>query len=190
MPKDVKVKEVEALTAKAKDASALYFVDFTGVTAIDITALRRQLREQKVGMRVVKNRLAGRALSQAGVKTEVEAILKGPTSIVFAAADPLAPARLLRDATGRLKALKVKGAWFDGAVYPADRFEFLASLPSRQDLRAELVGVLQDPLGELVFVLDGLLPELVRVLEGVGEKKASAPVEASQPAEQGIAAST
>lgn len=173
MPNEVKAKEIAALRERAQAASALYFVDFSGVTAIDIGGLRRLLREQKVTMRVVKNTLALRALTEAGVASAVEKVLRGPTSVVFAADDPVAPARLLKEATVRLKALKVKGAWFDGTVYPADRFDFLASLPGKQDLRAELVGVLQGPISELVFVLDGLLPELVRVLDGVKDKKAA-----------------
>lgn len=174
MLKSEKARVIEALTAQVGAATALYFVDFTGVGANDTTELRRRLREQRVGMRVVKNRIALRALDAAGLGGEFADVLRGPTAIVFASADPVAPARLLRETSRQLPGLKVKGIYLDGTLHPAAAFESIASLPGLAELRAELVGVLQGPIAGLVSVLDGLFAELAYVLAAIEEKKGAA----------------
>jgi large subunit ribosomal protein L10 len=176
MPKQEKVDSVARISEQAARASALYFLDFTRVPANDFNALRRKLGESGATVRVVKNRLALLALTASGTPREVEQVLKGPTSVVFASNDPVVPARTLREVARKLPALKVKGAFVDRRLYPADQFDFLASLPTVPELRGQLVGALQGPMAELVFSLEGLIVELVRSLEFVaGQPRAAEP---------------
>jgi large subunit ribosomal protein L10 len=175
MPTQQKITTVAELKTQVEQASALYFIDFTKVSANDINMVRRRLDELKVTMKVVKNRLAARALAETGVPDGVEQILVGPTSVVFAAEDPVAPARLIREIAVKLKDLRVKGAFLDGAIYAAEQFEFLASLPTKADLQAQLVGVLQGPISEFAFSLEGLISELVRVLDEIKDRPAAEP---------------
>jgi large subunit ribosomal protein L10 len=182
MPKQVKVDEVAGLKDKIGKASALYFIDFTKLAANDFNTLRRKLGETKVTVRVVKNRLALRALTESGVPAEIEKLLTGPTSLVFAVDDPVAPARTIREQMKKMAALKVKGAYLDRVLYPADRFDFIAGLPTKNELRGEVVGVLQGPIWGLVMTLDGLLSEFVWVLDQVKDRpQAAAPAEAPTP---------
>jgi len=180
MPKQEKIDAVAELKSLAAQASALYFFDFTKVGANDFNALRRKLGELKVSVQVVKNRLALRALTETGTPAEVERLLKGPTSVVFAADDPVAPARLIRDIARKLTALKVKGACLDGTLYDAAKFDFLAGLPTKNELRGQVVGVLEGPIWEFVLGLDGLLSELVWVLDQLKDRPR--PEAASEPA--------
>jgi|WetSurMetagenome_2_1015567.scaffolds.fasta_scaffold31349_3 large subunit ribosomal protein L10 len=177
MPKQEKIDSVADLKDRIASSSALYFVDFAKVTANDFNALRRKLGELNVRVRVVKNRLALRALTESGTPAEVEALLKGPTSIVFAAEDPIAPARTIRDAAKKNAALKVKGAYLDRAIYLADRFDFIAGLPTKHELRGQLVGVLEGPIWEFVLGLESLLNDLVYVLDQVKDR----PMPATEP---------
>ena len=175
MPTQQKIDSVAELKALAEKASALYFIDFTKVGANDINAFRRRLDELKVAVQVVKNRLAARAFTESGVPAKVEDILVGPTSVVFAAEDPVAPARLIKDVQRKLTALKVKGAYLEGVIYAAEQFEYLAALPTKADLRAQVVGILQGPISGLVFSLDGLLSELVWTLDQIKDRPAAEP---------------
>ena len=170
MPKQAKVDEVAGLKERIGRASALYFMDFTKVAANDFNALRRKLGESKVTVRVVKNRLALRALTESGVPADIEKLLTGPTSLVFAVDDPVAPARTIRELMKKIAALKVKGAYLDRVLYPASRFDFIAGLPTKNELRGEVVGVLQGPISGLVFSLDGLLSDLVWVLDQIKDR--------------------
>jgi large subunit ribosomal protein L10 len=170
MPKQVKIDEVEGLKERISRASALYFFDFTKLPANDFNALRRKLGESKVTVRVVKNRLALRALTESGVPADIEKLLTGPTSVVFAVDDPVAPARTIREQMKKMAALRVKGAYLDRVLYPADKFDFIAGLPTKNELRGEVVAVLQGPIYGLVMTLDGLLSELVWVLDQVKDR--------------------
>lgn len=176
MPKQVKIDAVAGLKERISRASALYFFDFTRLPANDFNVLRRKLGESKVKVRVVKNRLALRALTESGVPADIEKLLTGPTSVVFAADDPVAPARTIREQMKKMAALKVKGAYLDRVLYPASKFDFIAGLPTRNELRGEVVAVLQGPIYGLVMILDGLLSELVWVLDQVKDRpRAEAP---------------
>lgn len=188
MPKQVKVDAVAGLKDKIGKASALYFIDFTKLAANDFNALRRKLGELKVTVRVVKNRLALRALTESGVPADIEKLLTGPTSLVFAVDDPVAPARTIREQMRKMAALKVKGAYLDGVLYPADRFDFIAALPTKNELRGEVVGVLQGPIWGLVMSLDGLISEFVWVLDQVKDRPTSAAPAPEVPAPEAPAA--
>ena len=178
MPKQEKIDSVADLKDRIAGSSALYFVDFAKVTANDFNALRRKLGELNVRVRVVKNRLALRALTESGTPAEIEVLLKGPTSIVFAAEDPIAPARTIRDAAKKNAALKVKGAYLDRTLYRADRFDFIAGLPTKHELRGQLVGVLEGPIWEFVLGLESLLNDFVYVLDQIKDR----PMPSTEPA--------
>jgi large subunit ribosomal protein L10 len=188
MPKQVKVDAVAGLKDRIGKASALYFIDFTKLAANDFNVLRRKLGESKVTVRVVKNRLALRALTESGVPADIEKLLIGPTSLVFAGDDPVAPARTIREQMRKMAALKVKGAYLDQVLYPADRFDFIAALPTKNELRGQVVGVLEGPIWGLVMSLDGLLSELVWVLDAVKDRPADATPAPEAPAAEAPAA--
>ncbi len=174
MAKQVKVEAVKSLADSVKQASALYFIDFTGVGANDFNRLRRQLQETGARVRVVKNRLMLRALSECGVSDDIASLLRQPTSLVLAAEDSIAPARVIRDMAKKIEPLRVKGAYLDARVYAADQFAALASLPTKDELRGQLVGALASPIYGFTMALDGLLSDLVYVLDQLREKNEAA----------------
>ena len=182
MPKQIKIDAVTGLKDRIGKASALYFIDFTKLAANDFNTLRRKLGESKVTVRVVKNRLALRALTESGVPADIEKLLTGPTSLVFAVDDPVAPARTIREQMKKMSALKVKGAYLDRVLYPANRLDFIAGLPTKNELRGEVVGVLQGPIYGLVMTLDGLLSEFVWVLDRVKDRPRDMASAAESPA--------
>jgi large subunit ribosomal protein L10 len=189
MPKQIKIDEVTGLKERISRASALYFFDFTKLPANDFNALRRKLGESKVKVRVVKNRLALRALTESGVPAGIEKLLTGPTSVVFAADDPVAPARTIREQMKKMAALKVKGAYLDRVLYAADKFDFIAGLPTKNELRGEVVAVLQGPIYGLVTTLDGLLAEFAWLLDQIKDRpRPVAPVAEARAAEEPAAA--
>lgn len=170
MPKQEKITEVAELKELISRASSLYFLDFTAVTANDFNLVRRRLRESGATVRVAKNRLALRAMAECGVAEGVAEFLRGPTSLVIGAEDPIAPARALRDLAKRLESLKIKGVYLDRTAHPAGQFQFLAALPTKSELRAQVVGVLSGPISGLVWTLEGLLSELVYVAEEIAKR--------------------
>jgi large subunit ribosomal protein L10 len=163
------------ITAQLADrftrASTIYVTDFTGLAVKNMTALRRQLRAAGSEYMVVKNTLALRAI-QAAAKGGLEDVLAGPTGLVFVAADPVAPARILADFQKEFQHPTVKAAWFDGRRVSADDVKRLATLPPRDQLLGHVAGALQAPLSGFVGALNGLLYQLVGALEALQAQRA------------------
>ncbi len=168
-----KESTVSELRERLAGARNLILTDYTGLTVAEIKRLRGELRKDGNSYAVVKNTLfriaAGHELAAA-----LESFLAGPTGVVFAGEDPVAPAKALKTFSDAVRAVQVKAAFIDGKVVDAKQIAVLASLPSKQELLGKLVGSLSSPLRGLVTVLSGNQSGLVRVLNAVREKKLAA----------------
>lgn len=161
-----KAEVVERLAARLKEAPTLYLTDFTGVAVQPMTDLRRRLRRVGGEYVVVKNTLALRALGLAAVPG-LEPEFSGPTGVVFGTADPVALAKVLADFQKENGVLQVKAGLVEGRRLGPDEVKRLATLPSREQLLAQLGGALQAPLAGFVGVLSGVLWQFVGALEAL-----------------------
>ncbi len=168
-----KAAVVEEMKEKLQSAQGAVFVGFSGLSVADVTKLRRKFREGGVEYKVVKNTLTRIAADELGFN-DLDAVLEGPTAIAYSAEDTVAPAKILKDFIKETKteALTVKAGIADGQVIDAVAVEALASLPSREELLAKLVGSMQAPISGLVNVLQGNIRNMVYVLDAVRAKKA------------------
>ena len=168
-----KAAVVEEMKEKLQSAQGAVFVGFSGLSVADVTKLRRKFREGGVEYKVVKNTLTRIAADELGFN-DLDAVLEGPTAIAYSAEDTVAPAKILKDFIKETKteALTVKAGIADGQVIDAAAVEALASLPSREELLAKLVGSMQAPISGLVNVLQGNIRNMVYVLDAVLAKKA------------------
>jgi len=173
MPTAKKETAVADLKSKLAHASNLFLTNYTGLSVDDITQLRSQLRKDGSSYAVVKNTLF---LIAAGddLAKQFEAFLAGPTGIVFAGTDPVAPAKAIKGFSDSGKPLKIKAAYIEGRFVDAAGVQALAAIPSREELLAKMVGSLASPLRGLVTVLSGNQSGLVRVLNALREKKEAA----------------
>lgn len=136
-----------------------------------ITRFRRELSELSVEYQVVKNTLARRAISETGYQ-QLDQFLVGPTGVVFCPEDVAASAKVVKKfAEEDQRALMIKGGIVEGSVFDAEGIKKVATLPSRQELLASLVGSLQSPLSGLVGVLQGVISECVYTLQAIADKK-------------------
>ena len=168
-----KAAVVEEMKEKLQSAQGAVFVGFSGLSVADVTKLRRKFREGGVEYKVVKNTLTRIAADELGFN-DLDAVLEGPTAIAYSAEDTVAPAKILKDFIKETKteALTVKAGIADGQVIDAAAVEALASLPSREELLAKLVGSMQAPISGLVNVLQGNIRNMVYVLDAIRAKKA------------------
>ena len=173
MPTAKKEATIEELRGRIASAKNLFFTNYAGLTVGDISKLRNELRKDGSTYGVVKNTLFSLAAGDALAK-EFEAFLAGPTAVVFAGDDPVAPAKALKTFSDQTKPVNVKAAYIDGKIVDAQAVYVLASLPPRIELLARLVGTLKSPLSGLVHVLSGNQGGLVRVLNAIREQKEAA----------------
>jgi large subunit ribosomal protein L10 len=136
-----------------------------------MTELRRRLRKAGVEYVVIKNTLALRAVNESGLVGER---LRGPTGIVVAT-DPVAGAKVLTDFAKEFEQKPaVKGGMFDGRSIDADQVKKLASMPSREQMLAELGSGLMSPLASFAGALGGMLSMMVGALEALRVEKEGA----------------
>jgi large subunit ribosomal protein L10 len=161
------VAEVAEVAAKAHSVVA---AEYRGLTVGQMTELRAKARKSGVYMRVVKNTLARKAL--AGTTFEsVGPKLKGPLVLAFSKDDPGAAARVVKDfakANDKLVATLVS---LGGQVMPAAELDKVASLPTREQALAMLMGVLKAPIAKLVGTLAAPGGKLARTLAAVRDQK-------------------
>ena len=173
MPTAKKEATIEELRQKIAGAKNLFFTDYAGLSVDQITKLRNELRKDGSTYGVVKNTLFKRAASQE-LAAQLDPILAGPTGVVFAGEDPVAPAKAIKTFSDSTRPVQVKAAYIDGKIVDAAQVMVLAALPPKQELLARLVGSLKSPLYGLVYVLSGNQSGLVRVLNAIREQKSSA----------------
>ena len=162
MKRTEKEQLVSDLRSKIDGAKALYFTDFTGLNVKRMTELRRRFRRAGVEYVVIKNSLALRAVSESGLTS---ARLRGPTGVVVSR-DPVAAAKVLSDfAKENDKRPAVKGGVFEGKAIDKAQVAKLASMPSREQMLAQLGGAMQAPLVAFVSGLSALLSTFVGALE-------------------------
>jgi large subunit ribosomal protein L10 len=171
MNRTEKQQLVTELTDKIKGAKALYYTDFTGLNVKRMTELRRRLRKAGVDYVVIKNTLALRAINDGGL---AGSRLRGPTGVVVSR-DPVAAAKLLSDfAKENDQKPVVKGGLLEGVAIDTAQVKKLASMPSRDQMLAELGAGLQSPMAAFVGALSGMMYMMVGALEALRTQKESA----------------
>jgi large subunit ribosomal protein L10 len=171
MKRPDKEKLVAELTEKLRGAKALYYTDFAGLNVKRMTDLRRRLRKQGVEYVVIKNTLALRAVNESGL---VATKLKGQTGLVIAS-DPVAAAKVLSDfAKENDQRPAVKGGLLEGRELDVEQVKKLASMPSREQMLAQLGAGLQSPMAAFVGALNGLLYMFAGALEGLRSQREGA----------------
>lgn len=162
------VKEVNAVAGDSLSAVA---AEYRGLTVAEMTALRKEARNAGVYLRVVKNTLARRAVEG----TEFECMkdtLKGPILLAFSKDDPGAAARIIRSFSKDHDALKAISLSAGGQLLPASDLAKLAELPTLDQARSMLLGVMLAPMSKFVRTLAEPSAMLARTLAARGEQAA------------------
>ena len=163
------VKEVNAVAGESLSAVA---AEYRGLSVAEMTELRREAREAGVYMRVVKNTLARRAVE--GTEFEcMQETLKGPILLAFAKEDPGAAARVIKDFAKEHEALQAVSLSAGGQLMPASDLKKLADLPTLDQARAMLLGVMVAPMSQMVRTIAEPPAMLARTLSARGSQEAA-----------------
>jgi large subunit ribosomal protein L10 len=167
VPTQAKVETVENLKSRLQGVKTVMLAEYRGLTVQQLSDLRKQLKAVSAEYKIVKNRLARLAITGSELQG-LGVDLKGPTGLILGKGDPVSVAKAVHTFARTNQALVVKAGVVDGQVLPADGLKALADLPSREALRAQLVGALSGPLAQLVGLLQAPQRELVYVLSQRG----------------------
>ncbi len=169
-------KEIlNGLTESIEKSASIVFANLKGLKVKQIEQLRRALRAESVDCIVAKKTLLARAFIDAGIQSLDFKGMDGEIAAVFSYGDQVAPARILHTLSKQLEKLGIlAGALREQGslqVLSSTQIKALALLPSRDELRAKLVGTFSTPMSGFVGVLNGSLRSLVQVLHAYSEQK-------------------
>jgi large subunit ribosomal protein L10 len=164
-----KKEQVSALSLVFADAKVVVVTQNNGLTVAQVTELRRQMREAGASFKVAKNRLVCLALEGTPYKP-LAGMFKGPTGIAYAN-DPVAAAKVAVEFAKKHDKFVVVGGAMGDTVLNAEGVKTLASLPSLDELRGKLVGLLQAPATKVAGVIQAPAAQLARLMQAFASKE-------------------
>jgi large subunit ribosomal protein L10 len=173
MPTVLKEQLVEEIKDRFAGSQAILLADYRGLSVKELQELRVSLRQVGAELTVYKNSLTEIAMRELALPSMTE-YLAGPTAFVFAGEDPVAPAKALTAFAKAHSALELKGGLVENQVVDADGVKAIATLPSREELIAKLLGTMVNPLVGFARVLNGPVEAFARTVQAVADQKAAA----------------
>ena len=171
MDRTQKAEAVQGLNGLFADAGAVIVAHYTGMTVAQMGDLRARLRKAGASFKVAKNRLAMRAL-EGTPASGISDLFKGPTGIAYSKVPVAAPKVLVAYAKENSK-LKILGGVAVGAVLNPEGVKALAELPSLDQLRGKIIGLLQAPATKIAGMLQAPAGSVARVISAYANKEAA-----------------
>lgn len=152
---EAKQEIVSGLTEEFKNAKAIVFAEYRGLTVAQDTEMRAAMRKAGICYQVIKNTLSSRALKDAGIEN-VEELSKGPTAIAYSTEDVVAPAKIVKQYADKFEKFNIKGGIMEGKAISLAEVNQLASIPSREVLYGQIVCGLITPIASLAMILNAI----------------------------------
>jgi large subunit ribosomal protein L10 len=182
MRKEQKTALVAEINEGLGRASIALVSEYRGMTAGEATEVRRKLRAVRGELRVAKNTLIRRAIKDTAF-SQLDGQLGGPVGLILSFADPVELAKTVTGMRDLGEKFKVRGGVLDGKPLSADEIEALASLPPREVVLAQLLGLIMAPATRMVRLLNEPGSALARVVDAIGKKNGDTAPAAAAPSE-------
>ncbi|PJA95862.1 MAG: 50S ribosomal protein L10 [Ignavibacteriales bacterium CG_4_9_14_3_um_filter_34_10] len=170
--KNEKAELISEIQEKLKSSSAVYLVDYSRITVAEISALRKEFLKEGVSYKVFKNTLFQKALENLDQYPEFSNYLTGMTGFVFANENNfIAPAKIIKKFSEDKKKFYFKGCYVENQFYGSDQLDVLASMPSKEEVIAGIIGSIASPASGIVGAINAVMRELVSVIDEISKKK-------------------
>lgn len=168
MIKTEKIEAVAAIEEVYRNNQAVIVTHYHGLTVSAISKLRKNLRLQGASFKVIKNTLAKIAAKNANI-ADVDGLFKGPVAIAYST-DPVSVAKIIAQFAKENEAFKIVGGILDNKKIDDAVVKQLATLPSLDELRGKIIGILQAPATKIACVTAAPAAQLARVLSAYSKK--------------------
>ena len=173
MNKNDKSEIISEVRELIDGSSALYLTDYSGIPVSEITILRNELRKDGVTYKVIKNTLFERALKESGKYEKLGEYLTGMTGYAFASSNPVAPAKIIKKYFDANKKFELKACYIESQFYDGSRLTELATLPSKEEIIASILGSLNSPASGIVGAINAVFRDLVSVVDQISKREAA-----------------
>lgn len=169
-----KLEMITELKELLDNSGAVYLTDYSGINVEDINFLRTEFRNGGVRYKVFKNTLFKRALDESRKFQKLGDHLAGMTGYIFASGDNIvAPAKIIKKYFDQKQKLSLKACYIDNEFYDGSQLNALATLPTKNDLIAGIIGSVIAPASGIVGAINAVMRDLVSVIDEISKKKAA-----------------
>lgn len=161
---------VDEIQDKINRAKLMVVFDFTGIDANSMADFRKYIKRKDAEVKVIKNTILYRACTGTPLYDKID-IFKGPSAVIFAYEDIVEAAKTLKEFIKDKETAKIKAGLLTGEYVTPEEIEKLASLPSREELLAQLFATMMAPITNFVRTLNAVPQKAVMVLNAIKEKK-------------------
>ena len=167
MKRSDKKNFVQKLKNDLENSSTVIVSHYAGLSVLETDNLRQEMRNNGAKFQVTKNRLTKIALTDTPYEPIAD-LFSGPTAIAYSE-DPVAPAKVSVDFEKKFENFKIIGGSFDGKKIDIDKINFLASLPSLDQMRSKLLSLINRPAQKIASIVQAPAGQLARVLKARSE---------------------
>ena len=162
MNKEQKKNYIKNITEQFENSESVLVTHYQGLNMKQLDDLRKQMREHGIQFKITKNRITKLALQQTRCKDLVN-LFSGPTAIAYSQ-DPVTPAKVAVSFEKKLENFKIVGGGYDGEKIDLTKINFLATLPSIDELRGKLIGLILAPAQKIASVVKEPGGQLARLI--------------------------
>jgi len=169
--KNKKSQIVAELVEKLQKAQGIFLVNFESMDVALTNEFRKLIHEKELEYQVTKNTLLKRALDETGKFKLPDDVLKGQSGVVFGYSDPTKPGKLIRDFSEKGGKPAFKGAVIENQFFDSSQLKLVASLPTKDDIIAGIMGSLNSPASGIVGSINAVMSGIASLIEEVAKKQ-------------------
>ena len=162
----MKRSDKKNLVSKMKDelmnSSSIVVAHYSGLSVLETDELRKEMRNNGAKFRITKNRLTKLALAETQFK-DIADLFTGPTAVAYSS-DPVAPAKVAVNFEKKSKNFKIIGGGYDGEKIDKEKIYFLATLPSPEELKGQIIGLIMAPAKKIASIVKEPGEQLARLM--------------------------
>ena len=166
MKRSEKVDFVSKLKDDFSNSASIIVAEYSGLTVNEVEVLRKEMRDNGAKFKVTKNRLTKLAIAETQFK-EMSDLFKGPTAVAYST-DPVAPAKVAVIFEKKYDNFKIVGGGYNGEKIDKNKIDFLAKLPSLDELRSKLIGLISAPAQKIASIAIEPGAQIARIMSSKG----------------------
>jgi len=170
LSKETKQEVINQINERFKSNPSVFVLEFKGLTVKELENVRKDLRQTNSELKIVKNTLLKKAAEDTDAG-QLSNLFVGSTAIAFCDEDSAATAKVFVKSAKEYELLNIKGGLLEGKVVSVDEIEKISKLPSRIELIAQFIGLLNSPMSNFLYSLQNMQTKFLYALEALKEKK-------------------
>jgi len=170
LSKETKQEVINQINERFKSNPSVFVLEFKGLTVKELGNVRKDLRQTNSELKIVKNTLLKKAAEDTDAG-QLSDLFVGSTAIAFCDEDSAATAKVFVKSAKEYELLNIKGGLLEGKIVTVDEIEKISKLPSRVELIAQFMGLLNSPMSNLLYSLQNMQTKFLYALEALKEKK-------------------